>query len=77
MHIHLFEFSDQKWCPSIPIVPIATIWDGLVSILRMYTPKEMLKMASETGAENYEWTAGEIKGKFANIVMYISGYPKA
>jgi hypothetical protein len=60
----------------IPLVPVMTTWDGLVSILRMYTPKDMLKMANETGAVNYVWNAGEIKGKFANIVMYMVGYPK-
>jgi|SRR3990172_5387144 len=64
----------------IPIVPITTVWDGLVSILRMYTPKDMLKMAKEIGAwnrraENYEWKAEQIKGKFGNRVMYIVGYP--
>jgi len=59
----------------IPIVPITTLWDGLVSILRMYTPKDMLKMAVELNATGYVWKADEIKGKFGNRVMYMVGYP--
>ena len=65
----------------IPLVPVMTIWDGLVSILRMYTPKDMLEMANSINAcnwqaENYEWKAGQIKGKFGNVMMYMTGYPK-
>lgn len=59
----------------IPIVPLMTVWDGLVSILRMYTPKDMLEMANSLNAENYVWKAEQIKGKFGNRVMYIAGYP--
>jgi len=61
----------------IPVVPITTIWDGLVSILRMYTPKDMLELTKEIKqAENYEWKAEQINGKFGNRLMYMVGYPK-
>ncbi len=60
----------------LPIVIITTVWDGLVSILRMHTPKDMLKMANELNAVNYVWKADEIKGKLGNSVMYLLGYPK-
>jgi hypothetical protein len=63
----------------IPVVPIMTLWDGLVSILRMYTPNDMMEMAKKISAasqtENYVWNAGQIKGKFGNRVMYLSGCP--
>jgi hypothetical protein len=58
----------------IPVVPVTTLWDGLVSILRMYTPGDMLIMAKEASGENYEWKAGQIKGKLGNRVMYLAGY---
>ena len=60
----------------LPIVPISTLWDGLVSILRMYTPGDMLKMAKEINAPNYVWKADQINGKFGNRLMYITGYPE-
>jgi hypothetical protein len=61
----------------IPVVPITTIWDGLVSILRMHTPKDMLRMANEINAPNYMWKAEIIKGKFGNRLMYMVGYPES
>jgi len=70
-----FKLSRLLFTYIIPIVPFATTWDGLVSILRMHTPDDMLKMAKEAGGENYVWKAGQIKGKFRNRVMYLAGYP--
>lgn len=71
-----FKFSRLLFTYLIPVVPAATTWDGLVSILRMHTPKNMLKMANEAGGENYIWKAGQIKGKLGNRVMYLAGYKK-
>jgi len=59
----------------IPVVPVMTTWDGLVSILRMHTPKDMLKMAGEINAAGYVWKAEQIRGKFGNRLMYMAGYP--
>jgi len=71
-----FKLSRILFTYLIPIVPITTVWDGLVSILRMHTPVDMLKMANEINAPGYVWKADEIKGKFGNSVMYLVGYPE-
>jgi hypothetical protein len=71
-----FRFSRLFFTYILPVVPLTTTFDGLVSIIRMHTPKTMLKMAKELNAENYMWKAGEIKGKFGNTVMYLVGYPE-
>lgn len=60
----------------IPLIPITTVWDGLVSILRMYSPEEMLKMAKEINANEYTWKSGEALGKLGNTVTYLIGYRK-
>jgi hypothetical protein len=60
----------------IPIVPITTVFDGLVSILRMHTPKEMLNIAKSINNSNYVWNAGQIKGKLGNVMVYLTGYPE-
>jgi hypothetical protein len=71
-----FRLSRLFFTYIVPLVPVMTIWDGLVSILRMYTPKDMLEMANSINAVNYEWKAGQIKGKFANRMMYMTGFAK-
>lgn len=71
-----FKLSRIFFTYIIPLIPITTTWDGLVSILRMYTPEEMLKMAKDTGSADYIWKAGKAKGKLGNTVVYLTGYPK-
>ncbi|MGB0522859.1 MAG: class I SAM-dependent methyltransferase [Flammeovirgaceae bacterium] len=58
----------------IPIIPICTLWDGWVSVLRLYTPKEMLAMAQSLSAD-YEWQAGTARHTFG-VVTYLIGIPK-
>ncbi|MFI5211777.1 MAG: class I SAM-dependent methyltransferase, partial [Ignavibacteria bacterium] len=71
-----FKLSRLFFTYIIPLIPITTTWDGLVSILRMYTPNEMLKMAKEAGGDDYIWKAGKAKGRLGNTIMYLTGYPK-
>lgn len=70
-----FRLSRLIFTYLIPLIPIVTTWDGIVSILRMYTPKQMLEMAESVTGENYNWKAGKVKGKLRNTVMYLTGYP--
>jgi hypothetical protein len=70
-----FSFTRLFFTYIIPIVPVMTTWDGLVSILRMHTPKHMINMTNEINAPGYVWKAGSIRGKLGNTVMYLSGYP--
>lgn len=58
----------------IPLIPICTLWDGWVSVLRLYPPKQMQKMAEEV-APNYHWEAGKARHTFG-VVCYLIGYPK-
>jgi len=60
----------------IPIIPICHIWDGIVSIIRLYKPYELLKIATEVDNETYCWSAGKMKNKFGMHVAYLIGYPK-
>ena len=43
----------------IPIVPLAIGWDGVVSVLRTYTPEELESIVrSVEGSDGYEWSFG-------------------
>ncbi|MDB5336904.1 MAG: hypothetical protein JWN70_2523 [Planctomycetaceae bacterium] len=44
----------------IPIAPAIFLWDGLVSVLRTYSPEELREMADSVGAEDYDWEVGRI-----------------
>ena len=70
-----FKLSRIFFTYIVPLIPITTVWDGLVSIVRMYTPKEMQKMAMEVDSPGYKWKSGKLRGKAGNTVMYLTGYP--
>ena len=71
-----FRFSRLFFTYLIPIIPVCQIWDGIVSIIRLYKPNELLKVATEVDTETYCWRAGKVKNKFGMQVTYLIGYPK-
>jgi hypothetical protein len=70
-----FRWSRLIFTYFIPLIPVVTTWDGIVSILRMYKPVEMLQVAESISEGKYKWKSGKIKGKSRNTVMYLTGYP--
>lgn len=71
-----FKFSRLFFTYIIPLIPIYTVWDGVVSILRMYNPTELREIAESLNAENYIWTSGKTKNRFGIRATYLIGYPK-
>ncbi|HRG33087.1 MAG TPA: hypothetical protein PLN76_07390 [Saprospiraceae bacterium] len=71
-----FKISRLFFTYLIPLIPIYTVWDGVVSILRMYKPMELQQIAESLGAENYIWTSGRTKNRFGIRATYLIGYPK-
>ena len=69
-----FKFSRLFFTYILPLIPLYTIWDGCVSILRLYKPKELLKIASEVSG-TYKWTAGKTTSKFGLHASYLIGTP--
>jgi hypothetical protein len=70
------EVSRYIWTYLIPIAPIMVLWDGLVSVLRCYTPSELLDMASKAAGESYVWESGYFRHN-GLPVTYLVGYPRA
>jgi len=70
-----FSFSRLFFTYIIPLIPIYTVWDGCVSILRMYNAKELLQIAEEIKATNYLWKAGKVKNKYGIHSIYLIGIP--
>lgn len=74
--IRPFRFSRLLFTYLIPVIPFCTVWDGVVSILRLYQPKEMEQLARETDFNNhYKWISGKVKNKFGMSIAYLIGTP--
>ena len=70
-----FRLSRLFFTYIVPLIPIFALFDGIVSMLRMYTPEELLEMAHEAGGNNYVWKSGKLRHKMGAYVVYLIGYP--
>ncbi len=76
--IRPFKLSRVIFTYCIPIIPIYTIWDGIVSILRLYNPKELMKIATSIDTNrSYHWECGKLRNKIGFSIMYLTGQPKS
>jgi hypothetical protein len=74
--IRPFTWSRILFTYIIPLIPLYTIWDGVVSILRLYNPKELHQLAESIDPEkSYEWKYGKLKNRIGFSVMYLTGIP--
>jgi hypothetical protein len=70
-----FSWSRLLFTYFIPLIPLFTMWDGCISVLRLYSQKEMKLLISEAGNENYHWRVGHVKNKMGAQVNYVIGTP--
>lgn len=61
----------------LPLTPLASMWDGVVSQLRSYTVAELSDLAHQVQAEDYTWEVGQVNTWLGNLVRvtYVAGYP--
>ncbi|WP_276500355.1 hypothetical protein [Terrimonas pollutisoli] len=71
-----FRFSRIIFTYLVPLIPLCTIWDGVVSIMRLYKPAELLVIANSINNHSFTWKAGNLKNKFGMKVTYLLGYPE-
>ena len=71
-----FKLSRLFFTYIIPLIPLTTVWDGCVSILRLYSPNELLGFAKQIEDNNYIWKSGKVRNKLGMNVSYLIGYPQ-
>jgi hypothetical protein len=72
-----FTFSRIFFTYIIPLIPLCTIWDGAVSIMRLYTPKDLKRITAEINAPHYIWKTGRVKHRSGLHITYLMGYPRS
>lgn len=74
--IRPFRWSRLLWTYLIPIVPLVTIFDGLVSCLRTYSVPELRELTAGLGESDYRWEVGAVKsGRSLTPITYVIGIP--
>ncbi len=70
-----FKWSRLLFTYVLPVIPFCTMWDGIVSITRLYTPPQLLALACSVNDKDYRWQAGKLKNKYGMKITYLIGYP--
>lgn len=70
-----FRLSRLLFTYLIPVIPLCTIWDGSVSLLRLYAPAELLALAHAADPTGqFAWHAGKKRHWWGPQVTYLVGY---
>ncbi len=70
-----FRFSRLFWTYLVPAIPLAVLFDGIVSCLRTYTTSELRALTEGLGGDDYEWRIGEA-GSGPVPMTYVVGRPR-
>lgn len=69
-------FSRFFWTYLLPLVPLATCWDGIISLLRVYSVQELRELTGSLPNHDYTWEAGQAStGTPLFVFTYLVGYP--
>ncbi len=64
------------WTYLVPLVPLATCWDGIISLLRVYSLRELQELTDSLHYTDYVWEAGQDStGAPLFVFTYLIGYP--
>ncbi|MGF1533915.1 MAG: class I SAM-dependent methyltransferase [Bernardetiaceae bacterium] len=71
-----FRWSRLVFTYLIPLLPFFTLWDGWVSVFRLYGPAALRGMiAAIPDHEHYTWQVGKARHQFGTVI-YLIGLPK-
>ncbi|WP_114783034.1 class I SAM-dependent methyltransferase [Botryobacter ruber] len=75
--IRPFRLSRLFFTYLVPVIPLGILWDGTVSLLRIYTPEMLQQMAAKVHAPAYTWRTGKVSSRLGKNVIYLIGYPES
>jgi hypothetical protein len=76
--IRPFRWSRLFWTYLIPLVPLATLFDGMISCLRTYKVEELRELIESLQPPDYHWDVGKLKGPGNPIaITYLIGVPRS
>jgi hypothetical protein len=75
--IRPFRWSRLLWTYLVPIIPLVLLFDGVVSCLRTYRPRELREIIEKLTATGYHWGIGEYAGAPGRMpITHLIGYPR-
>lgn len=73
-----FRWAYLAFTYLIPVLPLIMLWDGMVSLRRIYSPEEMRELIDGLSAPDYAWDIGRIPWRgVPGGLPYLIGKPLA
>ncbi len=71
-----FRWANLLFTYLVPVLPLIILWDGIVSMLRVYSPEQMKQLAASVTANGYSWESGRIHARgVPGGLPYLIGRP--
>jgi hypothetical protein len=71
-----FRWTRLLYTYALPVVPLCTLWDGIVSCLRVYDPQELESLVAGLPASDYRWEYGHLSvPQIRAHLTYLIGAP--
>jgi hypothetical protein len=71
-----FSFSRIFYTYLVPLIPFCAMWDGVVSMFRLYSVEEVVELTKQLDTEKYTWKVGKIRNEIGMRMFYLVGYPE-
>jgi hypothetical protein len=71
-----FSFLRIFYTYLIPLIPFCAMWDGVVSMFRLYSVTDVIELTKQLNSENYTWKVGKVKSAMGLRMFYLVGYPE-
>lgn len=75
--IRPFSFKRLLFTYIIPLIPLCTMWDGTVSLLRLYEKDDFVKLIASVDNGQYYWKNGKVVNHLGLSIAYLIGYPNS
>ncbi len=72
-----FTWRKLLWIYLLPVPLAITVWDGLVSTLRTYSPAELEGLVAGIDGGDYSWEIGRMRSTLGCRVTWLIGVPVA
>jgi hypothetical protein len=73
--IRPFRWTRLFFTYIIPLIPLCTVWDGLISIWRLYSEEDLNGLAALVPFPDYKWQVGTIPHRSGAAITYLIGMP--
>jgi hypothetical protein len=71
-----FRWSRLFFTYALPVVPLCTLWDGIVSCLRVYDPEELGTLVAGLPESDYRWEFARVRvPRLPTELTYLIGLP--